>query len=295
MTEENVPASDSAPEPPAPEPQETRPEEQSVILVSYPKIVFLYPTLIAALICGMYMWISGATDAPEEVALNSAAGITIAAAAIQDDTEASEDEPAENVAEEDEEAAAAASKSHTAHVMARFFLLVLTVNLVVISFDFPRTTSLTLFFFIVSVCVIVWMVFRLNADLLPGVTAWINSIQPFANATFYFLFSLVMIILYIGVAISVRFDYWEVRPNELLHHHGVLSDLERFSAPNLRINKEINDVFEYALLRSGRLIIHPSNERRAIVLENVFFINRKEIQITRMLGALQVQVRDQQS
>ena len=89
----------------------------------------------------------------------------------------------------------------------------------------------------------------------------------------------------------MQFDYWEVRPNELLHHHGVLSDLERFSAPNLRIDKEINDLFEYLLLRAGRLILHPSNERRAIVLENVFFINKKEQQITKMLGALQVQVR----
>ncbi|MFK7819729.1 MAG: hypothetical protein AB8G99_13500 [Planctomycetaceae bacterium] len=274
MTEENVQANEPAPTPPEPE----APEEQTVILVSYPKIVFLYPTLIAAIICGMYMWISGAVDGPEAPAQVAAVEGAEGADAA-DDVEAGDDEVRPG--------------SHTAHVMARFFLLVLTINLVVISFDFPRTTSLTLFFFVVSVGVIVWMIFRLNPDVLPGVTDWINSVTPFANATFYFLFSLVMILLYIGVAISVRFDYWEVRPNELLHHHGVLSDLERFSAPNLRINKEINDVFEYALLRSGRLILHPSNERRAIVLENVFFINRKETQITRMLGALQVQVREQ--
>jgi len=50
-------------------------------------------------------------------------------------------------------------------------------------------------------------------------------------------------------------------------------------------------VFEYLLLKSGRLILHPSQERRAIVLENVMFINQKEERITRMLGALQVRVR----
>jgi len=41
--------------------------------------------------------------------------------------------------------------------------------------------------------------------------------------------------------------------------------------------------------------MHPSNERRAVVLENVFFINRKEQLITRMLGALQVQLRSSDS
>ena len=98
-------------------------------------------------------------------------------------------------------------------------------------------------------------------------------------------------LLYLIVWIMARFDYWEVRPNELLHHHGFLSDLERFSAPNLRISKEINDVFEYMLLRSGRLILHPTNEPRAFVLDNVLNINRKEAQITKMLGALQVEFR----
>ena len=71
-----------------------------------------------------------------------------------------------------------------------------------------------------------------------------------------------------------------------------MSNLERLSAPNLRIDKEINDVFEYMLLlRSGRLILQASNEWRAIILDNVPFIDTKEEAIMRMLGALQVQVR----
>ncbi len=284
MTDETTNGTEKPPEP-EPKEEASAQEEQSVILVSYPKIVFLYPTLIASIICGLCVWLSGAVDGPEKAtAANGAATEVADDAADGEDTE-------ETAAAEDEEVKYAGS--HFGHVVGRLFLLVLTINLVVISFDFPRTTSLTLFFFVIAVGVIMWMVFRLNPTMLPGVTDFINSIQPFTNATFYFMFALIMICLYIGVAISARFDYWEVRPNELLHHHGVLSDLERFSAPNLRINKEINDVFEYLLLRSGRLIVHASSERKAIVLENVFFINRKETQITRMLGALQVQVREQ--
>ncbi|MFO0979623.1 MAG: hypothetical protein U0996_24700, partial [Planctomycetaceae bacterium] len=119
----------------------------------------------------------------------------------------------------------------------------------------------------------------------------ILAIKPAANASFYMIFTLVMLAMFVCVLVTRSFDYWEVKGNELLHHHGFLSNLERFSAPNLRIDKEINDLFEYMLLRSGRLIIHASDERRAIVLENVLNINAKEDQITRMLGALQVRVR----
>ena len=249
MADETVEPAEEIPAEAATPAQAAAPPELSnnrIVLVSYPKIVFMYPTLIASVIAGLYMYFSGATL----------------------------EEPA------------------SAHVVARIFILIMTINLVVISFDFPRTTSLTLFFLGVAVVAIMWSVVRMNEDAVPIIGRMVAAIQPIANATFYFFIAMVLAGLFMGVFIAVRFDYWEVRPNELLHHHGFLSDLERFSAPNLRIDKEINDVFEYLLLRSGRLVMHPSNERRAIVLENVFFINKKEQDITRMLGALQVQVRN---
>ncbi len=215
-----------------------------VFLVSYPKLVFLYPTVLAALFGAIFMWVSG--DEPEQ---------------------------------------------DYARLPGIIFLLVMMVNFVVIAFDFPRTTSLTLFFAFAAVSVGLWVLFDLNPTFAPWVTEQLHRVSPRANAWFYVVYVLMMLFLFTCVMVSRRFDYWEVRGNELLHHHGVLSDLERFSAPNLRIDKEINDVFEYLLLRSGRLGLHPSQERRAIVLENVFFINQKEERITKMLGALQVRIR----
>lgn len=229
----------SQPEPAA-EPADQTPEQ--IFLVSYPKIVFLYPTLIAALVMGIYMAVT-----KDDNALRPS--------------------------------------------LSLLFLTILGVNLVVLAFDFPRGTSLTLFFFCIAVAIGLYTLFKFNPDLLPRVTYIVKSLKPTANAAFYFIFAGILGLIFAAVAVSVRFDYWEVRPNELLHHHGLLSDLGRYSAPNLRIDKEINDVFEYLLLGSGRLILHPSNERRAIVLDNVFFITTKEKQITKMLGALQVQIR----
>lgn len=241
MAESMSPPPEAAPVSGTPAAAVARPD--SIYLVSYPKIVFLYPTLLAALAAGGYMAATGNAD------------------------------------------------TETAHVVNLIFLGVLALNLVVFAFDFPRTTSLTLFFFIVAVVVAGWAVVRLNPGILPAALKFLTAMNPLANSTFYFMFAGVVALIYVGVAISTRFDYWEVRPNELLHHHGFLSDMKRYPAPHLRIDKEINDVFEYLLLRSGRLILHPNQERQAIVLDNVFFIDRKEDEITRLLGALQVQVR----
>jgi hypothetical protein len=180
----------------------------------------------------------------------------------------------------------------TGEMATLIFLGVLTLNLCVVTFDFPRTTSLTLFFFVAMLIMGAFLTFTYQPDLVPLVGDVFKHLKPWANAQFFFLISIILFCFYLAVLVAVRYDYWEVRPNELLHHHGFLSDLKRYPAPNLRIDKEINDVFEYMLLRSGRLILHARHETRAIVLDNVVFINRKERLLTKMLGALQVSVRD---
>lgn len=215
-----------------------------IFLVSYPKIIFLYPTFLMSLVAGI--WIGFMKD------------------------------PATN---------------HTAVVLTSLFLGIFTVNLIVFSFDFPRTTSLTLFFFVAAVVLGGFLTFQFHPDWFPILRDLVAHLRPVANATFFHLFSVILAAIYLVVLFNLQFDYWEARPNELLHHHGIWSDLERFPAPNLRISKEINDVFEYLLLRSGRLVLTPSNEPRAIVLENVLFIDRKERALTKMLSALQVQLR----
>jgi hypothetical protein len=219
---------------------------KSVFLVPYPKIIFLYPSLLASIVAAIWMGFSSQPLDPDH---RSAAMVSI------------------------------------------LFLAILAVNLVILAFDFPRTTSLTLFFFAAAVVMGFVLFFTFKPEILPVLTEFLAVFRPLANAAFYWAFACIVGAIFLAVFVVVRFDYWEVRPNELLHHHGFLSNLERLSAPNLRIDKEINDVFEYMLLRSGRLILPPSNERRAIILDNVPFIRKKEEAITRMLGALQVQVR----
>lgn len=224
-----------------------RPHATRILLVPYPKIVFLYPTFLASLVAAIWMTVTGR----QSVGPDDVVAVTI----------------------------------------TWVFLGVLGVNVVVLAFDFPRTTSLTMFFLLAAIALGAILTFTLRPQLLPAIGELLKSIRPVANATFYNVVVVVLALIYAAVFISLRFDYWEVRPNELLHHHGLLSDLKRYSAPNLRIDKEINDVFEYLLLGSGRLILHPSGEPRAIILDNVLFISKKEKAITQMLGALQVEVR----
>ncbi len=222
-------------------------KDQSILLVPYPKIVFLYPTFLMAFINGIILSFYE-MPGPEQI-------------------------------------------DPVPQILSFAFLVVLAGNMMVIGFDFPRATSLSLFLFGLAVLLGGFLTSIYTPWILGGLGDFIKSLHPYANATFYWCFTIVIGMIFIAVVFSVRFDYWEVRQNELLHHHGVLSDLKRYAAPNLRVDKEINDVFEYVLLRSGRLILHPSNEPKAIVLDNVLFINDKENRLTKLLGAIKVEVR----
>jgi len=219
-----------------------------ILLVSYPKIVFLYPTFVVSLAAAIYLSLA-------RLPLDRASTEMI--------------------------------------VLSVVFLGVWATNLVVLAFNFPRTSSLSLLFLFVAVAMGCVLLSVLKPDVLPYVAATLREFHPLANASFYWVFSLSLGLATLGAIIVARFDCWEARPNELLHHQGLWGDLDRFPAPGVRIDKEISDVFEYLLLRSGRLILHIGSEQRAVVLDNVPSITRKEKALTRMLGALQVDIRSE--
>ena len=178
-------------------------------------------------------------------------------------------------------------------ILSSVFLAILALNLVVLSVDFPRASSLTLFFIGSTVALGLAVLTILRPDVIPYFRDYIKQIQPVANATFFWIIFSMLFSILCAVKILVQFDYWEVRRNEILHHHGILSDLRRYPTTGLQVEKEINDVFEYCLLRSGRLTIRAQGETRAFVLDNVPFINHKEERLTRLLSSVKVKVQEQ--
>ena len=246
--------------------------EDCIKLVPYPKIVFMYPTLLYALVVAICLSV---IDQPR-AELGSPATTGAEAAAASD--------PAPQLT--------ATIKDDTAVFLTLIFLGIFGLNLLVLAFDFPRSSSLTLVVTVVALFFALLLLSHWKPGLLGGVSTWISSLQPMANATFYWMFVGIGLLMVIAIKVVVKFDYWEIRPNEILHHHGLWGNLKRYSAPHVRIDKEVNDVFEYMLLGAGRLILQPSGEQRAFVLDNILRITQREEEITKLLGVLKVDVRD---
>lgn len=175
------------------------------------------------------------------------------------------------------------------NVAGAAFLVTVAVNMAVLTFDFPRSTSLTVFIFAVAV-ILALVLLNQKYVFLGSLKEWISSLQISATRDFYLAIFIVLIILYIGMMVVSRFDYWELTSNELIHHSGLLGDVERFSTAGLKLNTEISDIFEFVLAGSGRIIMNIPGNARPVVLENVLLIGRLRNATTRLLSHRVVEV-----
>jgi hypothetical protein len=174
-------------------------------------------------------------------------------------------------------------------VLGNTFMLVLLLNLLVFSFDFSRIKSITIVVgAIAAVLLVLWL--NTKMEVVGYLGRLFGGIDIRANTHFYGFLSAGLGFLLLVVFINSRFHYYEVNAREILHHHGYLGDVQRWSTEGLEMNKEIYDVVEFLLLRSGRLIFHPATAKKAIVLDNVANVNRIEKSVNDLLSIVAVRL-----
>lgn len=218
-------------------------ESTTVIVRPYPKIVYLYLTWLASIVCGVL-----------QPAL-----------------------PAGKVLEE-------ATIRHSA-LVGRIWIFLFIFNVLVISFEFSRIRSVAIIFALLA-----FIFAGIEFNFLAAVGHFLRDMPILMNETFYYVVAAVFTIIYLLVFINTRFNYWEFQPNEILHHHGFMGDVQRYPTRGLRMQKEITDVLEHILLRAGTLVLVPPGVERPIVLENVINLNSVEDKIQRLLGTLKVRL-----
>lgn len=168
-----------------------------------------------------------------------------------------------------------------------FFLTVFALNLMIVTFEFPRSTSLTL----VLACVaLAWVLVEINRryNIIAPVREFFEALELTAMPDFYFALFVIYVVLLIGMVIGTRFNYWEISNNELVHHKGLMQDVERFSTDGLQYTKQITDFFEYLIGRSGRLVVNTPAFPQPIILDNVIGIHRVAENLDLMLEARRV-------
>lgn len=243
--------------------------EKGVRIFTYPKIIFIFPSLLMAGICWVGMLVIGdKVDAPSHVTeagqVNAAPGEVTGATRTRD-------------------------FRSPQNMFAVLFLGVFALNLLIMAMDFPRFTIIA---GLLLGTTVLFLLLWLGAffDLLRPLIALASGIYIVANSQFYLAMTILLSLVYVVIMLTRWLDYWEILPNEILHHHGPLSDLERYPTMNLKFDKEIPDVLEHFMFGAGRLVLHVANERKSIVLDNVLQINKKEDALKKLMSRLEVRI-----
>ncbi len=179
-----------------------------------------------------------------------------------------------------------ASGFSAANVTGLVFLLVLAVNLTIILYDLSlRGFLMVLLVFIVAILSLVLLNQHTHVLHFFG---RILSIQIFANTAFYIMFAFV---LWINLAVAwviTRFNYWKVENNEIIIHRGFMQEQERHPTAQARFKLVIDDVVEYAILGTGKLVFYFGEKETERELPNVLFVHSKAKRLDILLGRVAV-------
>lgn len=256
-------------------------------IFTYPKIIFIWPTLVTAIICSIGMAVLGdrTTDPTKELPRPGETRTTKVETKVE--TNVTTDAQGRTTAETTTRPVRRFSSAQ--NVFGLLFVVVFFFNLLIMSIDFPRFTIIAL---ILLATAVTFFLLWLNVwfDVIQSLVGPLEQIFAVANSAFYALIAVAIGLNFTVIWFSRYLDYWEILPNEILHNHGPFSDLERFPTMNLKFDKEIPDILEYALLRSGRLVLHVQNERKAIVLDNVLWIDSKESELKKLMSRMEVRI-----
>ncbi|MFW9971888.1 MAG: hypothetical protein ACFFDF_16995 [Candidatus Odinarchaeota archaeon] len=170
-------------------------------------------------------------------------------------------------------------------VLGYIWFIVFFTNIFVIAFDFSSTK------FFVLILAIVIVVLVLVFLVLPYYNLSIVGIQIDVALPweFYMLMTLILAFILGIVLISTRFEYYKIEMNEIIHKAGIFSSADRYPVKSLRFKKEIPDVFEFFMLRAGRLTIMPGQADEVMILPTVLNINKKEQQLDYLLSHVSVE------
>jgi len=212
------------------------------VIRSWPKVIFLYPVMLASFICGGIQAGTGGLDV---------SGYT--------------------------------------EIVGFVFFATLCLNFLVITFEFSRFRMVAVFAVGLAVAFLL-LYLGDHYEVFPFLRETLAKLHLKASSSFYFAIGIFSLAIFGGVFVTTRFDYWIINSNEILHKEGFLGDTRRFPSPNLKMTKEIADVFEFLLLGAGRVVLFPASEKQAVVLNHVLGVNRVELRVQELLSALTVEV-----
>lgn len=170
--------------------------------------------------------------------------------------------------------------------LGAIWITVFFTNLFVIAFD---TSSIKFFILLLAAIILILLfTFLFHPEVIIS-ELFSFEVNIIMSSQFYLTSTIILAFIILIAWIATRFDYWKLERNELIHKKGIFVSAVRYPTKSLRIKKEIPDIFELLLLRSGSIqLILGNNE--VYHLDTILNVNRKAKQIDFLLSDIEVEL-----
>ncbi len=170
--------------------------------------------------------------------------------------------------------------------LGAIWVTVFFANLFVIAFDTSSIKFLILLLIAIILIILFTFIFH-PSTIVSQILSFEIAIKM--SYQFYLVATIILGLTFLIAWISTRFDYWKIERNEIFHKKGIFISVERYPTKNLRIKKEIPDIFEFVLLRVGRIQLIFGGDNM-IHLNTIININKKAKQLDYLLSDIEVEV-----
>lgn len=175
------------------------------------------------------------------------------------------------------------------HYVGLAFLIILGINLTMLLYDLSPKG----FILVALLITVLLLTLALINPGAGGTSIWTTlgrhlSVRVVANSAFYFIFSLVLLFNLAIAWVITRFNYWKVEHNEIIIHKGFMHEQERHPTAQARFKLVIEDIVEYGILGSGKIVFYFADDNSHHDLPTVLFVHRKAKQLDELLGRISV-------
>ena len=171
------------------------------------------------------------------------------------------------------------------------WIIIFFTNLFVISFDVSSSKFFILLLIVAILLIIVIFLILPNIEISSG---WIADMNIIMSTEFYFAVVITLAIVMLLALIGAGYDYWKIERNEVYHKKGIFSADDRYPTKDLRIKKEIPDIFEYVLLGAGSVTLIFGHKGESVFhINTIPRINKRGKEIDYLLSHMKVEVDDQ--
>ena len=178
------------------------------------------------------------------------------------------------------------------NIFSWIWMITFIYNIFIVAFDFSSMKTFAILAATVAFILLLVVISISIGNNLFFMLTFVFFIDFNLKWEFYTVMAIIFGMIFLIMIVNSKINYVEITSNRVYMKKGILSDKFDLPTSGMQVEKEIDDVFEYLVLKSGdlKLVFPPGAKYPIILLPNIMNINKKIEQINFIISKTEVDI-----